>query len=204
MARTALCVRYEESKMIEITNDFIFIQANDKTAQQLDAVYVKSKKAWKVPNTLGALRELHRLGYDVAEYGKRRSRQREEVLKRKNPETAPNYDDRLRPYQNQDIDFLSQIPNSGLFSEQRTGKSAVALKLMELEESGKHLVVCPATLVLNWSNETKKWTSLTPFPVSGSKAKRMKIYNQFKEAAEGVLIISKDTLRSDVDVIESL
>jgi hypothetical protein len=59
--------------MLTIENEFIYFTATEQTARKLDAVWVKSKNAYKVPNTLGALRELHKAGYDVAEYGKKKA-----------------------------------------------------------------------------------------------------------------------------------
>ncbi len=190
--------------MIQIENDYIYITCTDKQAKQLDAVWVKSRKAYKLPNTLGALRELHRQGFDVAEYGKKKAEAREKLLSLKIKEPTKLIDKRLRPYQQTDIDFLQHIPQAGIFNDPRTGKSITSLKLCEVENHKKNLIVCPATLVLNWANEIKKFTDKTPFPVSGSKAKRMKTYNEFKTANEGYLIISKETLRQDVNIIESL
>jgi SNF2 family DNA or RNA helicase len=190
--------------MIEIDQNHIYFTGTEAQARQLDAVWMKSKGKYRLPNTLGALRELHKQGFDVVEYGKKKVEARERVLKKKNPEIVPVYDDRLRPYQLNDIYFLSQLPQAGVFSEQRTGKSVVALKTFEAEGRKKNLIICPASLVLNWTNEIKKFTNKTPFPVSGSKAKRMKVYNAFKEAEEGYLIISKDTLRQDVAILETL
>jgi SNF2 family DNA or RNA helicase len=191
--------------MLTIEKDNIYFTATEQTARSLDGVWVKSKNAYKVPNTLGALRELHKAGYDVAEYGKKKSQIRTDFLELKNNENPSfNLDNRLRPYQRVDISFLTQLPHAGVFNDPRTGKSVTALKTFEVEGRKKNLLVCPASLVLNWSNEIKKFTDKTPFPVNGNKAKRMKIYEAFKAAEEGYLIISKDTLRQDVTILETL
>lgn len=197
-------IAYGSNKQVLIEKDWLFFQANENQAKQLDAIYVKSKRAWKLPNTLGSLRELHKLGYDVAEYGKKKAEKRKELLEIKNSNPISFIDQRLRPYQQTDINFLQELPNAGIFNEQRTGKSLVALKLFEVEGRKKNLIVCPASLVLNWSNEIRKFTDKTPFPVSGSKTKRMKIYEMFKNAEEGYLIISKETLRVDVETLRTL
>jgi SNF2 family DNA or RNA helicase len=189
---------------INIEVNFIYIQCNEQQAKKLDAVWVKSRNAWRLPNTLGALRELHRLGFDVAEYGKQKAKERERLLSVKNSKPTAYQDKRLRPYQQTDIDFLQHIPNAGVFNEPRTGKSITTLKLCETEKRKKNLIVCPASLVINWANEIKKFTIYTPFPVSGTKTKRIKTYEAFKNASEGYLIISKETLRQDVNIIESM
>jgi SNF2 family DNA or RNA helicase len=190
--------------MIAIDNDFIFVKCTEQQAKVLDAQWIKSRKAWRLPNTLGALRELHRQGFDVAEYGKKKAELRENLLQKKVKEPTKLMDKRLRSYQQTDIDFLQHIPQAGVFNEQRTGKSFTALMLFEAEGRKKNLIVCPATLVLNWTSEIEKFTDKTPFPVSGTKAKRLKIYNAFKAADEGYLIMSKEALRADVEILETL
>jgi SNF2 family DNA or RNA helicase len=190
--------------MLTIEKDNIYFTATEQTARKLDAVWVKSKNAYKVPNTLGALRELHKAGYDVAEYGKKKAQARENVLAVKNLTYLGENSHGLRPYQWVDVHYLQTIPHAGIFNEQRTGKSVTALKTFEEEGRKKNLIVCPASLVLNWCTEIQKFTDKTPFPVSGTKAKRMKIYEAFKAAEEGYLIISKDTLRQDVTILETL
>lgn len=194
------------TKSVTIDPNWIYVKCTEQQARQLDAVWVKSKQAYKLPNTLGALRELHKQGFNVTEYGKKKAEARDRFLLRKEKEPLTDEIDltRLRPYQRMDVNFLTSLPQAGVFSEQRTGKSVVALKTFEAEGRKKNLIVCPATLVLNWANEIKKFTDKTPFPVSGSKTKRMKVYNAFKEADEGYLIISKDTLRQDVSILETL
>lgn len=190
--------------MLTIENDFIYLQCTDKQAKVLDAQWMKGRKSYRLPNTLGALRELHRQGFDVMEYGKKKASLRDKLLELKSINPTSLQDKRLRPYQQTDINFLQHIPHCGVFNDPRTGKSFTTLMLFEAEGRKKNLIVCPASLVLNWTNEIKKFTNKTPFPVNGNKTKRMKIYNEFKAAEEGYLIISKDTLRSDVNVLETL
>jgi SNF2 family DNA or RNA helicase len=140
--------------MLTIENDFIYLTCDEQQARQLDAVWVKSKNAYRLPNTLGALREMYRLGFDVMEYGKKKAEAKEQLLSIKNSNPTAYQDKRLRPYQQTDINFLQHIPNCGIFNEQRTGKSFTALKLFEAEGRKKNLIVCPASLVLNWATRS--------------------------------------------------
>lgn len=186
---------------MELTNDFIYFQATEAQAKQLDAIYVKSRKAYKLPNTLGSLRELHKLGFDVMEYGKRKAKQREEFLQLKqNENPAFQLDQSLRPYQRIDISFLSQLPHCAIFSEMRTGKTPTTIKLMEVEGHKKIIVICPASLVLNWCNEVKRWSSLDSISVKGNKKQREKVYQNWNS---GFLVLSKDTAKSDIDLLET-
>jgi SNF2 family DNA or RNA helicase len=186
--------------MIEFTNDFIFFSSNEQKARKLDATWIKSRNCWRLPNTIGALREMHRLGFNVMEYGKTKAHDREVFLKRKNPEIVPLYDNRLRPYQLNDIWFLSHLPHCGVFSEMRTGKTPTTLRLLEAEKHEKIIVVCPASLVLNWKAEIERWASLEAFAVNGTKTKRSKIYQEW-DSKKGYLVLSKDTAKADIDLL---
>jgi SNF2 family DNA or RNA helicase len=189
--------------MIRIESEFIYFTATEQTARKLDAVWVKSKNAYKVPNTLGALRELHKAGYDVAEYGKKKAEARETMLKIKSTSmdnVAPVYSYGLRGYQNADIGFLRFLPHAAIFNEQRTGKTPTTLKLLEAEGHEKIIIICPASLVLNWKKEVETWTSLKAFAVNGTKTKRTNTYGTWT-LRKGCLILSKDTAKADVDLL---
>lgn len=185
--------------MLTIENNFIFFTATEQQAQKLDAVYVKSKKAYRLPNTLGALREMYRMGYDTAEYGKRKKHTLEQFKHMKQHENSMMaLDNQLRPYQRIDVSYLSQLPHAGIFNEQRTGKTPTTLKLLEAEGHDKIIIICPASLVLNWEKEVKTWTSYETYAVKGTKTKRLKTYEQWT-LKKGCLILSKDTAKADAD-----
>jgi SNF2 family DNA or RNA helicase len=186
--------------MININNEFIYFTCTDQQAKQLDAIWVKSEKCYKLPNTLGALRELHKQGFDVAEYGKKKAEQRKQLLEFKYLKPVTPLDNRLRPYQHQDINFLQELPHAGIFSEMRTGKTPTTLKLIEWEGHEKVIVICPASLVLNWKKEVETWTNYECFGVTGTKSKRSKLYQEWN-SKKGFLILSKDTAKADADLL---
>jgi hypothetical protein len=107
--------------MIQIEQDFIFVSLSDQQAKKLNATWNQKRKTWRVPNTLGALRELHALGYDVLAYGTQKAQAREHLLGVKNLKEAPG-EEKLRPYQRVDVNFLHFLPHAAIFNEQRTGK----------------------------------------------------------------------------------
>jgi SNF2 family DNA or RNA helicase len=189
--------------MLKIESDFIYITCTEQQAKKLGAIWVKSKKMYKLPNTLGALRELHKMGFDVMAYGKKKTHARELLLKLKNMDMSkvPSvYSYGLRPYQNTDIGFLRSLPHAGIFSEMRTGKTPTTLKLIEAEGHEKVIVICPASLVLNWEKEVKTWTNYSAIAVKGTKTKRLKQYSEW-ELNKGFLILSKDTAKADSDLL---
>lgn len=68
------------------------------------------------------------------------------------------------------------------------------------------LVVCPASLVLNWEEELRKFCpELTALPVIGTAAERRKIIAEAQEEQEvDLLITSYDLLKRDIDAYEDL
>lgn len=70
---------------------------------------------------------------------------------------------KLYPYQKIGVDFLVSRKRAGLFDEMGIGKTVQALKAaerftkMDTADHLRVLVVCPASLRLNWLNEIKMW-----------------------------------------------
>lgn len=188
---------------IAIDSNWIYVQCTETQARQLDAVWVKSKQAYKLPNTLGALRELHKQGFNVTEYGKKKAEARDRFLDIKNRKDSTRIhgtEGKLRPYQRVDVQFLYMLPHAAVFNEQRTGKTPSTLKLIEAEGHEKIIVICPASLVLNWEKEIKQWTSYEVLSVKGTKTKRSKTYQEW-ESQKGFLVLSKDTAKADSDLL---
>ena len=63
------------------------------------------------------------------------------------------------------------------------------------------LVIVPASLLLNWEEEIRNWSDLDTIVVNTTPKKRLEIYKDFQE---GVLIISKDTAKRDLQHILEL
>ena len=190
---------------IELDQYFIYITLQKKDAQKLNAVWLSSKGMYRLPKTLHALRELWSLGYRdplIEETGRRLAEEYRRIneLKNRIPEQTA---DGLRPYQQADVDFLLHIPHVGIFNQQRTGKTPVALKLIEKHGFRKGVIVCPATLVYNWEKEVRKWTGLNPVVAAGTKKKRQKIYDDYLQSDDRVMIISYDTLKLDINTLLS-
>lgn len=65
------------------------------------------------------------------------------------------------------------------------------------------IVVCPASLILNWRDEILRWTGLRPLAVTGTKKQRERTYKDFHMHG-GVLIIGKEAVRNDLSLVQSL
>lgn len=183
-----------------ITTNCVYLDCTDGQAEKLSAVYVKSKQMYKVPLTLGALREIYTICPDpkIIEAGKKLKKRYDYLKSIKQLEDVYG-DDNLRPYQRVDIAFLEQIPHKGIFNQQRTGKTPTTLKLIESEEYKSVIIVCPSSLKMNWFDEVKKWTKYTPIIVDGTPKKREQLYQEFQKSVGCTLIISYETLRNDYE-----
>ena len=110
----------------------------------------------------------------------------------------------LRPYQKTGLSWLSALSDAGfggiLADDMGLGKTVQALALLLREvEQGRPvcaLVVCPASLQLNWYSEAAKFAPSLPCAVlTGTAAARQK---QIEAWRGGLLITSYDQLRRDV------
>ena len=192
-------------QLTKINDDFIYFQADEKTAKRLDAHYYKTWSAWRLPNTLGAMRELYQNGLQndsLIKQGKIRKDQREALLGLKHAAAVPDYG--LRPYQNQDLHFLKELKHGAIFSQQRTGKTPLLLKLIE-EEKPEHVVICcPASILYQFSKEVTTWTTYQPMLYAGTAKKREKILNAFMGTPQSILLMSPQTLKNDLEKLNVL
>ena len=92
-------------------------------------------------------------------------------------------------YQLEGVKFLSSHDNCLLADDMGLGKTLQAL--MAIEEGGRAIVICPATLKLNWANEVRKWRSdLSPVVCKGRKGFKLPAKNE-------VVIINYDILPTE-------
>lgn len=110
----------------------------------------------------------------------------------------------LRPYQAEGLAWLCALGDAGfggiLADDMGLGKTIQALAMLLREkEQGRRvraLVVCPASLQLNWQNEAKRFApSLTCAVLSGAAKAR---HAQIADEGTELLITSYDQLRRDV------
>lgn len=178
--------------------NFIYIKGSSTNAAHIGAVYVQSRKAYRLPINKNTLKTLLRydthktitdlLHKEIMEEAAMR------MMKALNPATHAT--GKLRTYQAQDASIIRKYPVLAIFNEQRTGKTPTVLSALKDLTNG--LIVCPSSLKLNWLNEYNKWSNTKAVVVSGSKTKRMRIYATL---AEETMIISYETLRADINDI---
>ena len=93
-------------------------------------------------------------------------------------------------YQLDGVKFLSSHDNCLLADDMGLGKTLQAL--MAIEDGGRAIVLCPATLKLNWANEVRKWRSdLSPVVCKGRKGFKLPQANE-------VVIINYEILPTEM------
>lgn len=125
--------------------------------------------------------------------------QRDQLLAKKTLMTP--VDDRLRPYQTQDVNFLLSIKNKGNFNQQRVGKTPETLvTIKHLKEHKNAIIIAPGSTTYSWLKEFKKWTFCDDVVVVSSKItkpNRAKLYKNFK----GTIIITYGLVLNDLDLL---
>ena len=113
----------------------------------------------------------------------------------------------LRKYQRDGYRWLRTLDGYGmggiLADDMGLGKTVQVLSyLLAMKEGGQalpSLIVCPASLVLNWQEECKKFTpQLTCITVDGDAARRAELAKQWADA--DLVVTSYDLLRRDEEL----
>jgi SNF2 family DNA or RNA helicase len=73
------------------------------------------------------------------------------------PEVAKVLGGELQPFQWAGVDYVLDARRSFLADEQGLGKTVQALAALEADRAYPAIVICPASLKLNWERETRKW-----------------------------------------------
>lgn len=96
----------------------------------------------------------------------------------------------LRPFQKAGVVYASRNKRTFIADEMGLGKTIQALATLEATESYPALIVCPASLKLNWEREAKKWLPGRTVSVTNGKK---------GDFTADVLIINYDILGKNKD-----
>ncbi|QBX06342.1 DEAD/DEAH box helicase [Paenibacillus phage vB_PlaP_API480] len=191
--------------------EFIYTNLTDAQALKLNAKYIPSKKQYRIPGTLHRLRELYRLTREthskefldhIRDVGIKR-KQLLEYQKSLKTRTLEDPEGKLRPYQYQDVEYLSKLHNAALFHDMRLGKSVIMSSILKRKGFKKGIIIAPVSTLFQWEDEIRNWTELKPLVYAGTKNKREKIRLVFGQT-DSVLITSYGTIREDVDILIKL
>lgn len=183
-----------------------YIYANIKNA---GGTWSAKHQAFRFPKSIFTLNELEKKDPQAAKtdvFKKIKqtvTEQREKLtkLKAQPPINQPN--DKLRPYQRQDVQYLTQIPSAAILNQPRTGKTPTLIETIKAKGTKRNIIVTPASLQNNWIRELKTWHPEAAI-YSGQKAI---IKAQEHQTDVYYLVISKDTLKrivNDFPAIDTL
>ena len=128
-------------------------------------------------------------------------RKKFEALKRRIDNPDKIYHNKLRPYQNIDVEVLSNIKQKGVFNAMRCGKTPTTICSIVNEGYKKVLVVVPSFLQYQWQEEFLKWSNFDEGDVviaTGTPTKRIELYSEVKKRDKYILIVSYDTIKMDI------
>lgn len=184
-------------------------EARHIAREELNGVWSKKESAWRFPKSTLAMDEIAEAFPKLNEsvvwqdmYAKlSASRRKLRDIKRITPEQDSA--DKLRPYQRQDVAYLTSIPSAGIFNQPRTGKTPTTIEVIKARKTKANIIICPASLQYNWRKEIERWHSTAEvYMYIGTPRIREKQLDDFKErskTAPSYLIISKDTTKRDLE-----
>ncbi|MCL1989940.1 MAG: DEAD/DEAH box helicase [Defluviitaleaceae bacterium] len=124
-------------------------------------------------------------------------------------ELSPIYDNLLRDYQKYGYQWLRTLSDYGfggiLADDMGLGKTLQVIALLDQRKADGQisLVVAPASLILNWEDEIKKFSSdLKAASVYGTAKKRKETIQSYRDY--DLLITSYDYIRRDVALYEDI
>ena len=132
-----------------------------------------------------------------------------ENVKDADHEVSEKYDDLLRDYQKYGYQWLRTLSEFGfggiLADDMGLGKTLQVISLLDQSkaDNGVSIVVAPASLILNWEDEVKKFApELRALSIYGTAAARKKAITTHLEY--DLLITSYDYIRRDVDLYKDI
>jgi SNF2 family DNA or RNA helicase len=112
--------------------------------------YLRTFGVEVAPNAADVLERL-RAEHDTAIVDVRRSRAHD------GPELGVELGGELRPFQRAGVHYALKARRTFLADEQGLGKTVQALAALEADGAYPAVVICPASLKLNWERETRRW-----------------------------------------------
>ena len=201
----------------------IAITATKATAQKLKTlggIWNAKQQAFLFPKSTHALDEIadhipeiaHTTAFQIISAQLHDAR-RELAFKKatSDPNKPTTTNDKLRPYQRQDVNYLVNIPNAAILNQPRTGKSPTLIELVKQKQTTKNAIITPASLTQNWLRELKTWhPEAHAIIYQGTPKQKEKAISAHQSATKAqpptpsYLIISKDTAKRDLQILAQL
>lgn len=110
----------------------------------------------------------------------------------------------LRPFQNQSIEFLEMVNGRAIIAHSPgLGKTLCAIAFKEYKQLPSALIVCPASLKLNWAKHIENITGHTPMILSGSLPSEFDMFALLYREKPKYVIVNYDVLGSRKELVET-
>lgn len=157
-------VKFADIDKEDITRIRVVFPFNTITLQEIKQIkgrtWIKRRKAWFISFSLENCFKLRDLGFKLSIELKEKANKVYKQSKIKVMD-IPGLNGTLLPYQNDGVSFVEQNNGRALIADEMgLGKTVQALAWLQLhQEARPAIIICPASLKLNWGNEANKWLS---------------------------------------------
>lgn len=153
-------------------------------------IYNSLTKKWEIPNVEINRKKLKNWGFKLDLEKEIKKEQKEDIRKYLNK--------KLFEFQKDDVQFLFDKNGRALIaSEMGTGKTFQAIAYLEFIKKFPVLIVCPATLKLNWESEILKWTKLNNIYIVNGRSDIIPLRSN-------IIIINYDIIQDYTEQIKNL
>jgi SWI/SNF-related matrix-associated actin-dependent regulator of chromatin subfamily A-like protein 1 len=150
------------------------IRADPFCVEELDA-FLEERDIWIEPDALVVLQEIreqHARAAGLVALSSATDATLEETLRA----SLSNLGGELKPFQRAGVAYLLEQRRAFLADEQGLGKTIEALATLEADGAYPAIVVCPASLKLNWMREIRRWLpGRTVQALTGTGTKRARL-----------------------------
>jgi SNF2 family DNA or RNA helicase len=117
--------------------------------------------------------------------------------------TGKVYNPYLRSYQNEDIEIILKKPVTGLFNEQRLGKTPTILTAIKCQPAIKRtIIIAPKSTHYGWKSEIEQWIkNKNVYCIRGTKKQRLRAYS---DVTTNFFITTYETASIDKEYLEQL
>jgi SWI/SNF-related matrix-associated actin-dependent regulator of chromatin subfamily A-like protein 1 len=160
--KTARIVTLEQNQLIIKFSGPSFAESL-KLVKSLDGrEFVKDKGFWIAPNNENNFKALKDAGFEMPQIIS---------IKKELPKIDKSLFEGFRDYQIDGVTFLESVNGQGMLNDDMgIGKTIQAIGYAKLHpEIRPILVICPASIKLNWAYEIKKWLNEDAYILSGEK-----------------------------------
>ncbi len=193
--------RLEGDTFLKIS--FPFSQDDLSAVKALSHRRYGGDKFWYCPPLFENLEQLKKLEFEFDEIVQKAWNRLNEKTKTVTIKDIPNFNFKgLYPFQVEGVEFLESHNGRGLISDEMgLGKTIQALAWLALRPDLRPvIIVCPASLKLNWAKEIKKWMpGDSSLIISGKNGNGEKI-----DPSKDIYIINYDILKSRLNQLIEL